>query len=380
MSKQHDRFRALLTADVHMSNSLPHSRPATDEGVTDRLLDQQKLWDEIHASAREHKVDATFVLGDLFDSSVVDPATLIATSAALKATPVQLYILPGNHEANGELFISGAFEHLGSNKITYLGGLEPEGYCSMPWLRFWPMDYSTPERLNHRIAKAKLKMVSDGRKPAEVALLHHSIVGCSHFGWTCDDGVLADDVCEPFDHVFTGHFHERQTFGPGDKGLYLGAPMHHRYDDVGRDAGWWIMEWTHRSGKVELSTEFIPSSAPRFHAVKWSGKSSLKGLKAKPGDYVRLVVEATHAEWTKLKPGVSTVVGHLRDRGVRASWKHKPLYHHGRRLKGRATKVGSLDFVDAIDAYLSAPDVDTSGLDIKKLRRLGRELLEAAGD
>lgn len=368
-----------MTADLHMSNTLPHSRPATDDGITDRLLDQQKLWTEIHASAEEHEVDATFVLGDLFDSSLVDPATLIVTSEALKATPVPMYILPGNHEANGELFISGAFAHLGADKIIYLGGADPKGYQISDWLRFWPMDYSTPERLMKRITDA-MDYMAFGRKPAEVALLHHSIVGCSHFGWTCDDGVLADDVCEPFDWVFTGHFHEHQAFGPEEKGMYLGAPMHHRFDDVGRSAGWWIMDWKHRSGKVSLDAKFIPSSAPRFHAVKWSGKSSLKGVKAKPGDYVRLIVEATHAEWTKLKPGVSAAVGRLREAGVRASWKHKPEYHHGRRLKGKATRVGSVDFIDAIDAYLGAPDVDTSGLSLKKLRRLGRELLEEAGD
>jgi DNA repair exonuclease SbcCD nuclease subunit len=380
------KYKALFTADIHMSNSLPHSQPANEDGVTDRLLDQKALWQKIHDSAIEHHVDAIFVLGDLFDSSSVDPATLIVTSEALNGVqrlPHNLYILPGNHEANGRLFISGAFAHFGNDKISYMGGAEE--LCVNEWLRFWPMGYSTTEQLMERIGKAKQNMKFE-RAPAEVALLHHSIIGCSHFGWVCDDGVVAENVCGPFDQVYAGHFHENQLFGQEENGMYLGAPMHHRFDDANRAAGWWIIEWNYDGKNVSSSREYVHSVSPRFHVVKWNKSESAINLSrqvrsmVKPGDYLRFVVEATHSEWTKIKPQVSRVVGYFCDQGMRASWKYKPLYHHGRRLKSKSTSAGSLDLAASIDAYVDAPDVDTSGLRLKHLKQLGREFLERTVD
>lgn len=375
-------FRAILISDVHMSNSLPHARP-TASGETDRLLDQVALWERVHESARERNVDAIFVLGDLFDKSVVDPVTLTATAKALAASPVTTYILPGNHDANGERFLVEAFEHFGSSKIVYLG-TRTAGYRIADWLRFWPIAFCDPDLLRASIG-AISKQISKSRVAEEVALLHHSILGCKHEGWTCNDGIGEDEATAPFDSVFAGHFHTTQGFGDG-KGLYLGAPLRWRFDDATREAGYWYVSWEKTKKTVVREIEFIDGGAPRFHVATLDDVEEFKhgiALVGRPplasGDYVRIVVEATHAEWAKAKDGVVGVCRRMvEEQGVRASWKHKPLYHHGRRLKSKKTTSKRASFRSALDEYVAASDVDTSGLDSKRLRRIGAEILEEA--
>lgn len=369
-------YRILAISDIHMSNKLPQAQLVAD-GATDRLNDQLALWERVHAAAREHRVNRTLVLGDLFDKSLVDAVTLTSTIEAIMASPSPVDILPGNHDAistQGGRFTVEAFGKMGAKRVRYIGGAPGEPLEVDGWLRFWPIEYCNSNRAVAAITSIREGFAKSGAVPTECLLLHHSIVGCSHLGWTCDDGLDADWVTEGFDHVFSGHFHEHQRFGLDGRGMYLGAPMHHRMDDEGREAGFWVIEFNDEGGREE---QWLDGGAPKMHTALWQGSAAKTTHAAAPGDYLRVVVEATHAEWTTLRAAVMEYISRLKGEGIRATFKHRPLYHHEVRLE--PSEVGEkLSMDEMSDAYVDSADVATGGLDTALLKRLGRRALEEA--
>lgn len=373
------KFTPLYISDIHMNNRLPHSKPGPS-GVSDRLQDQLDLWKRVGRSAEEANVDAIFIVGDLFDKSLVDAVTLTETVAAIAALPGEKYILPGNHDAvntRGGRFTVEAFGKMGNDSIHYMETGERLTIPGHEWIGFWPAEYSSQEVALDTITsmRAKAAALTKRDKRTEVLMLHHSILGCRHVGWTCDDGLDADVICQGFDWVVSGHFHDTQTFGPLDKGFYLGAPLHLRFDDADRPAGYWIVNYTNDGGAVR---NFVDGGCPRFHELEWPNVKPKKGWAV--GDYVRINVTATAADWTALKDEVTAVITKLNvEHGFKATHKHKPLYHHTHRITSRSTSgSATLTPEDMMEGYLDAPEVDKGDLDRALLARIGREALEAA--
>ena len=353
-----------LISDIHMSNSLPHARPVAN-GVTDRLVHQREMWKAVWRVAKRSELEGVLILGDLFDQALVDPVTLSTTVDCLSRAPCPVHIMGGNHDANGDRFLVEAFRSLGG-KLNYLSAAKP--FSPDDWLHFWTIPYCETEKarelLRHHRAQAS---VTEG---VNILLLHHSIVGCLHAGWKCDDGLEADEVTPPeFARTYSGHFHEHQKFGIDGKGMYLSAPMHHRFDDVGRGAWWWAVDFLPNG---DTYSEKHDPGAPKFHSWEWGEKQP----PAMAGDYVRIRVEATSAEYAKIKHEVYEQKGLLEGSGVHVKIVHKPVYHHAARIK--ASKAGGLTFRDAVDSYVAAPDVDITGLDSKRLKKLGQSFLGEA--
>jgi len=362
------KFRALFAADIHMSNRLPFAKPGAED-VSDRLRDQINLIAHINEVATAAKVDATFILGDLFDQSRVDAVTLTHTIQALTATTVPMYIMAGNHDANsirGGRFTVEAFGVMEHERIRFLDS----EVAPRKWLQFLPVPFMPIKETEEKIAEARKLCAKD---VTNVLLFHNSVLGCDHLEWTCDDGLDPDELCDGFDWVIGGHFHTSQEFGKDKRGMYLGAPMHHHFGDRGRTAGFWIIEFT-EGGK--RATKYIESETPRFHVTQ----DMVVNPGWKAGDYVRIEVEATHAEWPKIKPKAKAFCEALKDEAIRASYKHKPIYHHKKRLTGDAkTKDAAVKLTlgQAITEYVDASAVVTKGLDKKQLKKIGKEALEA---
>jgi len=375
-------FRALMVADIHMSNRLPYAKP-TQNGMTDRLEDQLRLWDEMKRCADASNVDAVFVLGDLFDKALIDAVTLTHTVEAVTALDQPVYILPGNHDANsvrGGRFTVEAFGRMRRDNIRVFKTGEPFEFDT--WLRFWPVEYMPVEDTRERLAEIRARLDPDQHN---VLLMHNSILGCTHLQWTCDDGLEADEVTEGFDQVYSGHFHDRQRFGADAQGLYLGAPMHHHYGDVGREAGYWLIEFN--QGGAE--GQYIEPKMPRFYKATGMGNKFepatvagyVKSNKIEAGDYLRLEVACTNADWATLKPKVKAICDALQSTGIKASAKHKPIYHHKVRLEGDtdSKQMATAPTLDAaIARYVDAAGVVTGDLDVGELKRIGRETLAAA--
>lgn len=364
-------FTVLAVADVHMSNKLPYARP-TSNGLTDRFQDQLKLWETIHAAADEHDVNAILDLGDLFDKSLVDPVTLTHTVEAILEGDWPHYILPGNHDANsirGGRFIVEALGKMRQDHIHVLEAgdkLEAQG-----WLTFWAIPFTTAGPTRTRLAEIRAEM---DKRQVNVLLFHNSVIGARHLGWVCDDGLTPDEVCEGFDWVLSGHFHDQQIFGT--TGLYLGAPMHHSFVDVGREAGFWIIKF--RSNR-KCNHTFTSTDLPTFHL-----RDDLDADvdEVQPGDYLRYEIKATHADWAKTKPKARERCEKLREAGIKADFKHKPIYHHEARLveSDETEKTAKLSMGAAVSRYVEAADVVKGDLDPKRLKQIGREAIEAVRD
>jgi hypothetical protein len=70
------------------------------------------------------------------------------------------------------------------------------------------------------------------------------------------------------------------------------------------------------------------------------------------------------------------MVDGLRSEGIRASFKHKPIYHHETRLEPHTSDVFSME--GGVSSYVNASDVETQGLSVKVLKGIGLEALAAA--
>ncbi len=360
-----DRFRAIFTADLHISNRLPHSKPIGN-GVTDRLQDVISLLKRINKKAKQSEAEATFILGDTFDRSTIDAVTLTNTTKAIVNTKVPLYILPGNHDANnirGDRFIVEAFGAIKHNLIYYLNGiLSPRS-----WLNFIPIPFTTISEAELRIKEAKNNI---DKKSVNVLLFHNSVLGCNHLEWTCDEGLDSELLTTGFSYAFGGHFHEYQLFGKKNNGMYVGAPLHHNFGDRGRKAGYWIVDF-YKSGKI--TRKFIEGKAPTFHITT---KLEIEDI-WKKGDYLRIEIESTHHDWINLRPKVKTFCDNLD--GIHVGYKHKPIYHHKKRLvNGVSKKTEGITIERVLEEYIESPGVVIGELEKKHLEKIGKEILQEA--
>jgi DNA repair exonuclease SbcCD nuclease subunit len=373
-------FTAIVTSDLHLSNRLQFAKP-TENGRTDRLDDQLALLDSIKTEAK--KADAVIIAGDLFDQSRVDAVTLTETTGGLRkiSEAAPLFIMAGNHDAvniTGGRFTVEAYGAMRSANIRYISSNKAgTGLHMNDWLRFWPIEFCPIPETQLKLDQARAKMKAE-RMGVEVALLHNSIMGCGHEGWLCDDGLTPEEATEGFDFTIAGHFHTPQDFA-GGKGMYCGAPLHFRFDDANRKAGFWRIEF---ESDGTIRRHFIDSGLPRFYAETWeAAQLRMKGHAGRligPGDYYRVEVSATHAEWTKIKPAVFEYVERMKAAKIRCSFKHKPLYHHTERLQASKSSKKRIRPIEMIDEYVDAANVDTSGLDSALLKRIGRKALERA--
>lgn len=370
-------YRSLHASDLHLSNTLPFAKPGTN-GVTDRLRDQEQLIYRIFDTARREKCEAIFLQGDIFDHSRVDAITLTTTVRALAQTPVDLFIIPGNHDGvntRGERFTVEALSEV--TGCHYMETGEP--FKPRDWLSFWPLEFAPLEVNREMLARFKLS-----KNRVNTLLMHNSVVGCTHVGWKCEEGMGfdADEVTARFDHVLSGHFHDPQKFGTN--GRFLGAPMHHRFDDMGREAGYWMIDWTEDGDREE---QFIDGDAPRFHQLDIDDEDARQHFltthfigdeQVRALDYVKVRVQCTHADLIQRKPKVEELIANMRAEEMRVMWFHDPVYQHTNRIvdeAGDASKVVSPRGM--VTGYVEAPEVDTTGLDRKKLKQLGRDIFDA---
>lgn len=367
-----ERFDALFISDIHMSNALPHAKPGP-KGVTDRLAQQVQLWEHVGKTAVKTGSEAVFILGDLFDKANVDPVTLTQTVGAISKLPCQVYILAGNHDAadtkSGGRFNVEAFGEMKNPNIHYMG--VNDAFEAEDWLRFYPVPFGPAEWSMTQIEHARVEAKANP-DIMHVLLLHHSIVGCSHLGWTCDDGLDGEKVVKDFSCVFSGHFHEHQHFGDEERGpcFYLGAPMHHHFGDAGRAASYWHVTF---SDDMCVDVKPVDPGLPKFHVINTDIHEFTPDVPegVAPGDYLRVEIRATHSEWKGRAPKASE----FGETGVNIDLKHKPVATHKARIS-KPKAEGKLTMRDYVSEYTKR--AESPGLNPKKLLKLGYELLEEA--
>jgi DNA repair exonuclease SbcCD ATPase subunit len=356
-------FRFVATGDVHLSNELPHARPRRD-GMTDRFEQQLEMMRMI---AREAGDDPVYVIGDLYDKAKLDPITLVETVKVMQERGTWK-VLPGNHDANsltGGRFNVEIFALLG-DRFELLGG---DYDLSDSW-QMHAVPFASIEENARQIAEIQA-MLDPSR--SHLLFMHNAVIGCKVDGnFRCDShGLRAANICKGFRKVIAGHFHSHQRFGK--VGMYLGAPMQHRYSDEGEERGVWEFVL---ADDGTLTERFIPLALPKFWTI---APGQAPPDKVRAGDYVRIEAHATNAEWAATSGDVKDTVASLEAAGLMASAKHVPAYQHDRRLEDADATFLTMTLSRLAELYVDMPDVELGSLDRETVLRVGRELA-ATGD
>lgn len=361
-------IKAIFTADVHMSNTLPFST-VVENGCSDRLLDQLSLWKKIYKVIKKKGAQCLVILGDLFDRSKVDAVTLTHTVSSIVNCPVPVFILPGNHDAStmsGGRFTVEAFSSMDKQDVTVIG-LKDKNEWGMGGddVVFWPISFRTISETEKTIMGIKGRMKDWDNN---ILLLHGSILGADSYGWKCDDG-LDPKIFEGFDQVLAGHFHQTQSFS--DNGFYVGSPMQHHFGDCGSDCGVWLAEFN-KGEKNKF--EYIKIRTPKFHIFDYDEFSVdiLKKKKYKGGDFIRFNVVSTHADFVKKKVAVEETCRLLTDKGFKVNYRHKQISQTNERIS-IAKKDGIIQLDSAVSKYVKSTQTE---LKPEQLIRLGKEILE----
>jgi DNA repair exonuclease SbcCD nuclease subunit len=350
-------YRAILVADLHLSNSLPHSKPlAEGRGLTDRFVDQLNVLQQIWDYAQVHDVDV-YMLGDMFDKKLLDAITLAHVMSKIYAHPNRLFILPGNHDANnlrGDRFMVEMFKATGIDDVYVLD--KPTHLDVAPGIRFHFVPFGPIES-----NKATIESIDTSEKPSNYLFIHNSVLGAEQGEWTCDIG-LDPVIFERFSYVYAGHFHRHQSFANGE---YVGAPMQLNYGEEGHSAQAWLVEFT----KTSTRKEQLKTESPAFRTFQGLNKT----VGWHKGDYIRTIVEATHADWATQQPAIKGWVEHMEKIGTHPQYIHRPIYQHNQRVESEIGDTPSL--VKMIGQYLDSFEVVLGDLDKDKLKALGHEAL-----
>jgi DNA repair exonuclease SbcCD nuclease subunit len=243
-------MKALITADWHLSNTLPHAQRAPDTLISDRLKDLQKTTDWIFKAAADRKLPLV-ILGDVFDRRQPDAPTLKAAAKVFSGAAklgVEVYILPGNHDAHdtrGLHYVVDFFAALGVADLRVMKAGVVEELDNGSLLPVPSMAKKPTIELIREYRKQKIK---NG-----ILLLHDTIIGAQMNGGHVADAGIPKDELKGFKYVLSGHIHEFQTLSP-IKGCYLGSP----YQVTG------FNEARHKPSIGLLSTE---GSKVSFHRV-----------------------------------------------------------------------------------------------------------------
>lgn len=362
--------KVLVTADWQLCNRLPHSRPV-DNGETDRFQDQKEVVKEIVAIAGREQVNRVLILGDLFERRLLDAITLkFCVDALTKLSMVApVYIMPGNHDAHsmqGRRFTPEFLDSLGGAAIRYLG----EGsFSQTKWARFAALPWCPTDGAMEKIRALRQYIEQNPGDGKQVLLLHHPIVGCrTSENYVCpeQDGLDPDEVCEGWDMVIAGHFHDYQEFG--GCGFYVGAPMQHDFRDANREEqrGVRVLEFSDSGVK----RRFHPISSPMFYTRKWSELRGTKSvLHLSDGDFLRVGIECQAADWPRLYATAKDLFHESEQAGSRIFIHHIPIVEVNQRLaveEGRSTTKTLEDYVELNDP---------GPLDRTRLLEIGKALL-----
>jgi len=372
-------FKMLVTADWHLSNSLPHARFLKDgSGMTDRFDSQIVASRHIAGLAKKHKVDVVVIVGDLYDKRTVDALTLRhSISALVEFAPVSVLVVPGNHEAHsegGEHYLPEYFKEIGHEHISFFGFedvVEPR-----KWVALHSLPYASPTRALENLAALQAQIAEEDPmgKKRHILFAHVPIQGASVGSWKSDVGLEPAFMEQRFDRVFLGHYHVPQVLTPSCE--CVGSPWQLNFGEEGIP-GEVLIVTLREDGEATLGQR-IPIFAPQFHTVRGFDEAKVEEVvdRFRPGDFVRVVAEVTHAEFVELKASCLPFREALEEQGTHFKLVHSPVYHHEDRLGREPESVLSLE--EMVSNY---PNLATPGeLPVDQLSAMGLEFLRQAGE
>lgn len=246
----------LIASDLHAHTWTRFSK-MLPTGVNSRFQDLLNVLDQIEWCLDEYHPSTLILLGDLTHLryfvrySVLNP--LAAKLAHLRTKVKDLIIIPGNHdiEAEGVHSLS-IFQHM---DITVLDTPSWRHVDGLGWVYFVPyMHYGVAEAMDQPPPMGARGL------PAG-AMLHYALDGKVLDSEYRLPSPLTLAHTHEFDRLWLGHVHSPGIENNGAT-VYVGAPMHFDFGDVGDRFAWLVDHETSQPIKL-TAPKFITAAYPR---------------------------------------------------------------------------------------------------------------------
>ncbi|MBB1078798.1 exonuclease SbcCD subunit D [Limosilactobacillus sp. STM2_1] len=280
-------MRFLHTADWHIGKTLNNFS---------LLEDQQAMFKQIEQVAKENKVDAIVVAGDLYDRSIPNEAAVKTLNKMLQELNLcdhfPLLAISGNHDSATRLSTGQdwfAYQSFYLN-TSLAGAFNP---LTIKDTQFFLLPFFGIQEVRNYFDDDSIKNVNDAMKKittemtkyfapnkTHVLVAHFFAAGSKR---TADSETLvevgglsavATDTLAPFDYVALGHLHNRRALN-NEKIKYSGSPMKFSVSEAKQEKGVWIVD-----------------TAP--FSVKWVPLKPVHDIHLLKGNFAELIADASN--------------------------------------------------------------------------------------
>lgn len=248
------------------------------------LEEQKNALLQAFQMAKEHKVDAVLIAGDVYDKTIptIEGVKLFDTFlTALKAKQIPAFIISGNHDSaerlafgrhlfeNAEIYLSGTYEEdilkktlqdeFGEVDIYLLPFLKPQ-QIEVAEGEEKPADYTEAIRLvlgrlnlnknNRNVLVAHQFVGGPGAEPERADSETKSVGGVDMVDYR---------VFEDFDYVALGHLHGAQHVGR-DTVRYAGSPVKYSFSEARQEKSATLITLGAKNadGEADITIEKLP--------------------------------------------------------------------------------------------------------------------------
>ena len=408
------RLRILHFADLHLGVE-SYGHIDTDTGLSSRLLDFLKAFDQVVDYALENRVDLVLFCGDAYKSR--EPTQTQQREFAkrinrISTSGIPLFLLIGNHDlpnAIGKATTTEIFDTL-EVKNVYVSN-QPGVYSiptnsgtvqivSLPWLRrnaLLAKDETknlTFDQMNQRLQEVLTNIIAakaaelDPGLPAILAA-HIWVTGAkvgSERTMTIgqEHALLISNVANPaFDYIALGHIHKHQVLSHKPLVVYSGSLERLDFSEEEDDKGFCVIEIEpdKETGERACSFDFHRVTGRRFLTINI-------GVELQDADPTSTVLKAIAEQEDKVKDAIVRLSisvpadseEHFRDNDIRNAMKDAYYFTIAKDIK-RESRIRlekwtaeEITPLDALKAYLESKKVTPERA--KLLLEYGEKLIQ----
>ena len=408
------RLRILHFADLHLGVE-SYGHIDTDTGLSSRLLDFLKAFDQVVDYALENRVDLVLFCGDAYKSR--EPTQTQQREFAkrinrISTSGIPLFLLIGNHDlpnAIGKATTTEIFDTL-AVKNVYVSN-QPGVYSiptnsgtvqivSLPWLRrnaLLAKDETknlTFDQMNQRLQEVLTNIIAakaaelDPGLPAILAA-HIWVTGAkvgSERTMTIgqEHALLISNVANPaFDYIALGHIHKHQVLSHKPPVVYSGSLERLDFSEEEDDKGFCVIEIEpdKETGERACSFDFHRVTGRRFLTINI-------GVELQDADPTSTVLKAIAEQEDKVKDAIVRLSisvpadseEHFRDSDIRNAMKDAYYFTIAKDIK-RVSRIRlekwtaeEITPLDALKAYLESKKVTPERA--KVLLEYGEKLIQ----
>ncbi len=293
-------MRILHFADLHLGVE-SYGRPDPATGLSTRLNDFLRTFDEIVDFAVNQDVDLVLFCGDAYKSREPSPTQqreFARRIGRLASAGIATFLLIGNHDlpnAIGKATATEIFDTLAIRHVRVSGRPEvcrvetksgPIQVASLPWPRralLLGKEESKDldlEQVKRKMEEALSRIVETHARqldPAIPAILaaHVWVAGCHTSSEKMvtigqDHALLPGNLANPaFDYVALGHVHKHQVLSTSPPLVYAGSPQRLDFGEEKDDKGFYVVDINNlESGPRKTDFAFHAVDARRFVTIE----------------------------------------------------------------------------------------------------------------